>query len=429
MVIPSENFNINNLNDPYLNIYSIFVIHLDYGNSKKIMKEIYTNIHIIGGGLIGLATAYCLSKLSYNIVVSDKKSTFADLNNKDDNRTVAISEGTKNFLEELGVWKSLYKNSEQIKEIKVVDRNFTNNLVFENKRSKSNLGYIIKNKTILKKIYLRLKSMKNVTFISNSNVCSIDYKNNYIYSKSNVSLIKSDLIIAADGKNSKVRNIIKTPLYKKNYNQSALVVCFTHKNSHNNTAYEFFYKNGPLAILPMKKESGNFCSSIVWSNDADILNQLMSIDESELINILNEKIHQSVGKVKKIFSKNLFPLTSHLNSKFYDKRLIYVGDSAHSIHPIAGQGWNLGMRDVKKIFEISKKYHELGIDLGGLEFCKKYNDKSYYDAYQLYQITDKLDYIFKLNKPPFLFIRSLGFDILNKNDKIKNLISDFAMGV
>ncbi len=393
------------------------------------MKEIYTNIHIIGGGLIGLATAYCLSKFNYNIIVSDKRPAFADLNNKNDNRTVAISEGTKNFLEELGIWKSLFKYSEQIKEIKVIDRNFTNNLVFENKKSQSNLGYIIKNKIILKKIYLKLKEMKNVTFMSNSNVCSIDYDNNHIFSKSNLSLIKSDLVIAADGKNSKVRNIIKTPYYKKNYNQSALVVCFSHNNSHNNTAYEFFYKNGPLAILPMKKESGNFCSSLVWSNDTDILNQLMAIEENDLINVINEKIGKSTGSVKKIFSKNLFPLTSHLNSKFYDKRLIYIGDSAHSIHPIAGQGWNLGMRDVKKIYEISKEYHELGIDLGGLEFCKKYNDKSYYDAYQLYQITDKLDYIFKLNKPPFLFIRSLGFEILNRNNKIKNLISDFAMGI
>ena len=393
------------------------------------MKEINTDIHIIGGGLIGLITAYCISKLNYKIVISDKKQSFISTSNYDDNRTVAISEGTKNFLCEIGIWKNIEPFCEKIKKIRVIDRNYSNNLLFENKISDSCLGYIIKNSTILQKVYDELYKQKNITLISKSNIKSIGYEKENIFSTSNNSLIISKLIIASDGKTSKVRNIVKTPLFKKNYNQSALVICFSHEGNHKNTAYEFFYKNGPLAILPMNKEANNFCSSIVWSNETYFLKELLNANDNDIKSILNFKSQNAVGNIKKIFSKKIFPLNSHINSRFFEKKLIYVGDSAHSIHPIAGQGWNLGMRDVKKLYKISKNYSDLGLDLGNYEFCKEYNDQCFYDAYQLYQITDKLDYIFKNNSLSLKAVRALGFKILNKNKKLKNLISDFAMGV
>ena len=114
---------------------------------------------------------------------------------------------------------------------------------------------------------------------------------------------------------------------------------------------------------------------------------------------------------------------------FHRAAFVAFGDAAHGMHPIAGQGWNLGMRDVKKLYKLSKNYSDLGLDLGSNEFCKQYNDQCYYDSYQLYQITDKLDYIFKNNSLSIKAIRALGFNILNKNKTLKNLISDFAMGI
>ena len=120
------------------------------------MKEIYTDIHIIGGGLIGLIAAYCISKLNYKIVISDKKQSFINSPGYYDNRTVAISEGTKNFLSEIDLWKNIEPFCEKIKKIRVVDRNYSNNLLFENKIDNSCLGYIIKNSIILKKVYEQL---------------------------------------------------------------------------------------------------------------------------------------------------------------------------------------------------------------------------------------------------------------------------------
>jgi len=106
-----------------------------------------------------------------------------------------------------------------------------------------------------------------------------------------------------------------------------------------------------------------------------------------------------------------------------------VGDAAHSIHPIAGQGWNLGLRDVKTLIKLLREHKEEGLEIGAKIFCKKYNDLCYYDAYRLFQITDKLNWIFKRDQSHYKFIKNMGFKSINKNKTLKEKIVEFAMGV
>ena len=119
----------------------------------------------------------------------------------------------------------------------------------------------------------------------------------------------------------------------------------------------------------------------------------------------------------------------HINTKFYERRTLYVGDSAHSFHPIAGQGWNLGMNDIKNLFFLSKKYLSLGIELGDSFFCKEFHNENFYNAYRLYQITDKLDSIFRIQNPLISIGRKSALNYIQRNKKVKNKISDFAMGI
>ncbi|MDC2992105.1 FAD-dependent monooxygenase [Pelagibacteraceae bacterium] len=394
------------------------------------MIDIKTDVHITGAGLIGLFTALVLNKNGYDVVISEKDLNYNNRATQYDNRTVAISEGTKKFLEKQDFWKSISEDAQPIEKIEVIDREKTDKLNFLNKIEGSKLGYIIKNQTLSKKIIKRLMVNKNFKIIIDDNkINQLEIKNSFIVSSSVNRKIHSDLIVAADGKNSSIKNILKISSYKKNYNKNALVLCFEHTNSHNNTAYEYFYDSGPLAILPMKKENKNFCSSIVWTLNKNYSSALMDIPNERLIEILNKKVEKTLGRIKKIKSKKIFPLSAHLNSKFYSNRVIFVGDSAHSVHPIAGQGWNLGMRDVKAIDFLSKKYKGLGIELGTNEFCKEYHDNCFYDAYRLYQITDKFDTIFKSNNLFVSSLRSQGFRFISKRNNLKNFITDFAMGV
>ena len=392
------------------------------------MKEIQSNISIIGGGLIGAATAYALSKLGNKVVILEQKAKF-DPKRILDKRTTAISEGTKRFLDEINVWKDISKYAEPIKKIKIIDRNQSNKIYFDNQRRKSNLGYIVKNEFILDNLYRKLKKQKNVKIFNNISFKDIFYDGNRIISKQNNFLVNTNILIASDGKKSSVREIFKTPIFSKNYRKKAIVINFYHSKTHLNTAYEFFFKNGPLAILPMKKDKDKFQSSIVWTNTNEFISSLISLDDNKIISILNEKIKGSVGEIKKIISKQTFPLKAHLNSKFFEKRIIYLGDSAHSFHPIAGQGWNLGMQDVESLYTLVKKYNSLGLELGDEIFCKKFHKENFFKAYRLYQITDKVDTIFKLDNIILNSARFSAINLIEKSKKLKNKISDFAMGI
>ena len=392
------------------------------------MKEIDANINIIGGGLVGSIAAYSLSKFGYKISIIEKKKYYKNDSFKD-NRTVAISEGTKGFLNKIGLWSDISVYCEPIKNIKVVDRKLFNQLDFDNIRRKSNLGYIIKNDYLLDIVYSKIKKKNNIKIFNNTKINNFKIVEDKIITNANKIKVYSDLNIAADGKNSFVRKFFKTFSYTKNYKKSALVLILNHSKNHNSTAFELFYKNGPLAILPMRKINNKFCSSIVWTNETEYLKNLLMVNEEKFKLILNNETQNCVGSVNKIISKQIFPITAHLNSKFNEKKTVFVGDSAHSFHPIAGQGWNLGMKDLSNLYNQILDYNRLGIEIGSDLFCKKYHDENYFNAYRLYQITDKLDSVFKSNMPIISTVRSSGIKFINKNKKLKNLISDFAMGI
>jgi 2-octaprenyl-6-methoxyphenol hydroxylase len=390
------------------------------------MKEFTTDVLIVGSGLVGLVAAHCLSSLNYKVTLVDKKNFINSKKSFNDTRTVAVSEGSKMFLESLSLWGFLESYAEPIKNINVYDRSSRNKIFFNNQIKNKQLGYVIENKKFSNILIDQLKKFKNTKVHYGFNV--IDIKHNNLNSKafSNNTIINSKIVIAADGKNSQIKKIVGNNTFKKNYNESALVLNFLHRKKLNNTAYEIFYKTGPLAILPMKSSKGFFQSTIIWSHDEKFLKKLISFENVFIKNFIQEKIEQIVGNITKINSAQIFPLTAHINDSFINKRLIYVGDAAHSIHPIAGQGWNLGVNDVKNLYKLSKnRKTDIGSDL----FCQMYNSRSYHKAFQLFQITDKLNSHFMNSGNIYRSLSNIGFSFIEKNQSLKNKITKYAMGV
>ena len=393
------------------------------------MNEKRFDALIVGAGLSGLLTAHSLSSLGLTIAIIDR-GNFTNMNNiAQDFRTTAIAEGSKLYLEKIGFWKKISKFAQPINKIHVYDRNKTNKIEFQNPNKKSFLGYIVSNSEIKKKLIEFLSAKKNIKIMPNIELKGIETFNSFVSSATNNVEIKSKILIAADGKNSFVRKIVKTPIFKKQYNHKAVVINLNHNIDHNNIAYEIFFKGGPLAILPMKNKIKNkFSSSIVWSNDASFLSNMVKLEDERLKLLLNERVARYIGNIEMINNKKIFDLSAHLCTSFYENRIVYVGDAAHSIHPIAGQGWNLGIRDIENLIFSINEGKELGLDYGDKHICKKYHDLSYHDAFALYQVTDKLNYVFLKEGLIYNNIRHLGFYFIDNNRKIKNWISNFAMG-
>ncbi|MDC0498826.1 FAD-dependent monooxygenase [Alphaproteobacteria bacterium] len=390
------------------------------------MKEFNTDVLIVGSGLVGLVAAHCLSSLNYKVTLVDKKNFNNSKKSFKDTRTVAVSEGSKIFLESLSLWSFLDAHAEPIKNINVYDRSSRNKILFKNQIKNKKLGYVIENKQFSKILINQLKKFKNTKVHTGFNLIDIKLKDKNSRAFSNNTIINAKIIIAADGKNSQIKSIVGNKTFKKNYNESALVLNFSHEKRLNNTAYEIFYETGPLAILPMKSLKGLFQSTMIWSNDDKFLKKLTSSEKIFFKSFIEEKIGRVVGKITKINSSQIFPLSAHINDSFINKRLIYVGDAAHSLHPIAGQGWNLGVSDVKNLYELSKNSK---IDIGTDLYCQIYNNKSYHKAFQLFQITDKLNSHFMNSRNTYRHLSNIGFDLIEKNKSLKNKITKYAMGV
>jgi 2-octaprenyl-6-methoxyphenol hydroxylase len=393
------------------------------------MKELECDILIVGAGLTGLMTAYTLASLKKNIILIDKFDFDKEKQNKIDIRTTAISEGSKDFFNKIKIWEPLSKFAEPIKKIHVVDRSEDRKIIFHNDKFKKNLGYIVKNSAIKNLVLSRLKKIKNIKLMKNFLLKKIHHTDNFVSATFEDLSISASLLIAADGKKSSISNLLKTKRTAKKYDHSALVLNIFHKKNHFNTAHEIFFNSGPLAILPMKKiDKSLFSSSVVWSSQDPHLPSKITNNKKIMTELLQEKIFKYVGEISNIIGIEKFPLSAHINNKFYEKRIIYIGDSAHSIHPIAGQGWNLGVKDIENCFLVLKEASKLGLDIGESYFNKRYNDKSYFDAFSLFQITDKLNSIFIKDGLAANLLRKKAFKIIEKNKLLKKFITNYAMG-
>ncbi len=390
------------------------------------MKEIDTDILIVGSGLVGLVAAHTLSSLNYRVMLIDKKNLIDSKEPYNDTRTVAVSEGSKLFLESLSLWKHLEPIAHPIKTIKVYNRLPQNNISFNNQIKKNNLGYVIENKNFSKILINKFKKFNNVKILFGNDLKKIELKEQFANAYLEKIKIKCKLIVAADGKNSYIKKLTGNKTFKKNYLENALVTNFAHKKNLNSTAFEIFYNTGPLAILPMKSHNNYYKSTVIWSNKPSFLDKLKNSNDKFFLSFMEEKIGSIVGEVLKINSRQIFPLSAHINDFFYNKRLVYVGDSAHSIHPIAGQGWNLGINDVKNLYKVCKnKRFETGSSL----FCKNYNELSYNKAFQLFQITDKLNSHFKMKSHLVTLFNNAGFKLIENQKLLKNQLTSYAMGI
>ena len=402
-------------------------------------NTLYSDVVICGGALAGMTLALAFIKNGFNVVMVDPK-TVKDLINFD-KRTTAIAEGAKNFYDTIGVWKKVKRFAEPIKIIKIKDGSSKIDLNFDCKQFEDNtnvdsLGYVLENVHLLKQINSTIEGYRNKEGLIKrikARVVSIDSNNlNSKVILSNKMEISSSLVVACDGKHSIARNMMNIGTKSYSYKQEAFVCTILHEKRHDNIALEKFLPGGPLAILPMKKYKNMYRSSVIWSDGREASKSRYNSSMNNTSNIeseIEDHCKDWLGKVKVDNFKALFPLELTMPKSMIENRFILIGDSAHSIHPIAGQGFNLTIRDIKSFVEECHKRKSLGLDIGSKIFLKNFERKRTLDINSLVRSTHILNKLFENNGLSVKFFRRLGLSAVSRSKIIKKIFMKYAMGI
>ena len=389
-------------------------------------KKLSFDCIVIGGGLSGLTTTLALSKIGLSVAIIDKTSLKIVKKNEGDQRTTAVSASGKKVFEALDVWDSLKKGAEPILDIVVSEKGKKGHLSFDHQTVGTEpMGHILDNIELKNSLISSIRSQKNIqlfpfkslnNFFPETGAVTIDLNDGSSY--------EAALLVAADGRNSDGRRIAKIKSTNIGYNQSSIVFTVGHEKPHRGTAYEQFTTGGPIASLPLR---GNK-SSVVWSEDTEVVESLMQLDDKDFAAAASYRLNDCLGKMTIIGQRKVFPLKLNYADTIIANRFAMVGDAAHGLHPIAGQGFNLGLRDIANLTEEISNARRLGLDIGSFETLRSYQAARRFDNFSLVAATDGLNRLFTDNNKIVGFIRSSGLDAINTMNPIKNLFMRLAMG-
>ncbi|NUY39479.1 2-octaprenyl-6-methoxyphenyl hydroxylase [Wolbachia endosymbiont of Litomosoides brasiliensis] len=380
------------------------------------------DVIISGGGLLGLITAIGLGNNSVSIAVIEKNSLPRVT---DDNRAFAISQGSRKILEKLGIWQFIESEAEPILDICISDENSPITVHYDHKMvGKEPMGYVINNTVIWKAINNNFLNKLNVYSPHSYKTITCDAGCVEVILDNNQKLISS-LLICAEGKNSKLPVLFSIPIIKFDYKQSSIVFNVKHKLHHRNLAVERFFPGGPFAILPMKS---GYASSIVWTEKSEISKMLMDLPKEEFIIELKKRFGSCLGEIKLDGERKSYPLSFAFAKKLYKSRVLLIGDAAHSIHPVAGQGLNLGIRNVESVIRQIVAAKVSGVDVGSSYLLKKILRDRCFDNFTMALATDGLNRIFSNKILCAKALRSFGLMAVENSNFLKKRFIRHAMG-
>ena len=384
------------------------------------------NIIIVGSGLVGMTLALMLSRQQYKVLILDKSSKKELLEVKDF-RTSAISQGSSRILKEISIWNKIKNKAQPINEIYVSEGINSNELDFKSEAlNEGPLGYIIDNTYLKKIVFKELLESNFVKFVGEVNIKDIKSSASSATIFSNKGNFNAPLIVGADGRNSKTRFFANIKSFFYDYNQVALVFNISHTLSHQSKALERFFPSGPLALLPMQNNNKK-SSSVVWTVDSQQKEKLLK--NKNFRNEFEKKYAEAFGQITKTSKPTIYNLNVVSCYEYFKERVVLIGDACQAIHPIAGQGLNLGLRDSYHLAKIISESLELGLDIGSRYVLKDYTNKRLIDKKLLIQATHRLNQLFSNNSVVIKAIRKNGLKIFNKSSFLKKQSMMFAMGL
>ena len=375
-----------------------------------------TDVIIGGGGMVGLSLALALAKSGIDVVVADPVPAKTATDERFDGRVSALAFASVRMLKALGVWAHLEGGAQAIDDILVTDAGHDNaaspfSLHFDSREVGQPLGHIVENRHIRRALFAEAAATAQLTLISPAAVSDLDAGPHAMTATlSNGERVRAKLAVAADGRESPMREKMRIGSVGWSYPQWGIVATVEHEKPHNGVAYEHFLPSGPFAILPL---TGNR-SSLVWTEQEALAPAMMGLSEADFDQEIARRFGSHLGRTQATGPRWSYPLKFHLARAYVRPRFALAGDAAHGIHPLAGQGLNLGLKDAGALAEVVLDAARLGLDIGALDRLKRYERWRRFDSFALAAATDGLNRLFSNDIAPLRFVRDLGLGIVDQ---------------
>jgi 2-octaprenyl-6-methoxyphenol hydroxylase len=386
------------------------------------------DVIILGGGLVGLTLAAALDSSGLTAIVVDPADPSPRTDAAFDGRTSAVSSSSIKMLETIGVAALLPEAGCPIWRIAVADGLEPGGLHFDPDDGEP-LGFMNENRNLRAALHARAAAAENVTLCWKSRVVRADRTDHGVEVElGDGRVLRAPLLVAADGRNSAMREDAGIPLARWKYDHQAIVSVIGHEKPHDHVAYEIFYPSGPFALLPMTDGPSGPRSAIVWSVPNEDAAGWLALGDEDFAAEAEAAMGGFLGKVTMLAPRSSFPLGFHHAARITDKRLALVGDSAHAIHPIAGQGLNLGFRDVAALAQVLVEGARLGLDLGDAQLLARYQRWRSLDALSVAVATESLTRIYGVPGKAASAVRRFGMGLVGRITPLRNRLMSEARG-
>lgn len=389
------------------------------------------DIAIIGGGPAGGLAALALAARGFSIALVDSADPAAMRGEAFDGRTSAISFASARVFRRLGAWDAIAPEAEPIRDILVTDGKARSRfseggvsrlqLHFDSRELGPGqpLGWIVENRVIRNALFDAIARQSLITLIAPSTRTgsTIDASGARV-SLADGRALAAKLIVAADGRHSPLRAEAGVKTQQWGYGQTGIVATVAHERPHHGVAQEFFLPSGPFAILPMTQQR----SSLVWTERAAAAPAFMALDEDRFRREIENRFGPYLGAVTPAGPRWSYPLAFTLAQSFVAPRLALIGDAAHAIHPIAGQGYNLGIKDIAALADVLAEGRDLGLDIGGLNVLDNYQRWRRFDSTLLALGCDSFVRLFSNDFAPLRIVRDIGMAAAGAIGPLRNFL-------
>ncbi|MGJ8693418.1 MAG: FAD-dependent monooxygenase [Thalassotalea sp.] len=420
------------------------------------------DILIIGAGMVGLTLALAIRKLSSLTVAIADTQTPDELTAQPELRVSAINGASQTIFENLNVWQAIEQTrSQAYQHMHIWDKAGYGKLAFSADQlsaqpssqsahstystpSGKQLGYIVENKVIRNTLWQQAQQDSGISFYTQEAISNIGMGDSEVFASFTSQMpITAKLVVGADGANSWLRNQLKMAMTFRDYDHHAIVATVACSQGHHNTAWQVFLPTGPLAFLPLSStpqsqanEKGNPAeqlASIVWSCEPNEAKRLMNLADDDFNKEITAAADGKLGVVRIVSNKVSYPLTMRLAQNFIQERAILIGDAAHTIHPLAGQGVNLGLKDAAALAEslaaqaqpTQTRSQGFDIDQKALKAFERWRKN---DAAEMIAAMEAIKQVFTPQQKPTQIIRGIGMSLLNKLAPVKQQMIKQALG-